>query len=168
MDNLFSDPTRPSNPRELPPLERSFFEYLLDLEVRKAARYLYYFSLLVVRLDPVPGETSRTDLKATLEFLVRDEIRETDLIGLWGNSSIFIILQYSDLQNGVLVGERVRERVAHYEFEAQDSRNRRTVSIGVTCFPTNANEVKSLIQRTEEMLSRAQQLGGNRVCVPEA
>jgi hypothetical protein len=153
------------------PLGRNAFDFLLDLEVRKATRHLYYFSLLAMRFDgPAAAATPDEDGPAqhTLDSLVRRELRGTDLMGRRNDGSLLVILHYSDLESALLVSERVRERVENHNFATGGSLDRRTVSIGVTCFPTNANELSSLMLRAHDMLGRAQSLGGNRVCVSEA
>jgi diguanylate cyclase (GGDEF)-like protein len=152
------------------PLDRKFFEYLLELEVRKATRYLYYFSLLVVQLDGRPDQEDPAEVEAVqrkLGYLLWDEIRGTDLLGQRHDSSFFIVLHYTDLENAIRVGQRIRERIENYTFESGAENGRRTISIGVSCFPTNANDVAGLIQTSEELLRRAQDRGGNRVSVPE-
>ncbi len=152
------------------PLERKFFEYLLELEVRKATRYLYYFSLLVIHLDE---KTARSEssveeaVQRTLGYLIWDEIRGTDLLGQRHDSSFFIVLHYTDLENAINVGQRIRERVENYTFESSPGENHHTISIGVSCFPTNANDVAGLTQKSVALLKKAQDQGGNRVFVPE-
>ena len=166
----------PSNPdngvdnRWTQPLDRNFFEYMLELEVRKATRYLYYFSLLVVQLDGLKSHAmgeAEDAVHRTLGYLMRDEIRGTDLLGKRMDHSYFIVLHYTDLENAIRVGQRIRERVEHYTFESGPEKIHRTISIGVSCFPTTANDVTGLIQKAEQLLSNAQQKGGNLVSVPE-
>jgi len=152
------------------PLDRNLIEYLLELEVRKATRYLYYFSVLVIRLDGMPdGKEAAEDesVHRTLGNLLRDEIRTTDLLGKRLDNSFFIILYYTDLENAVNVGQRIRERVEHYTFESLPGKDHRTISIGVSCFPTNANDVSGLIQKAESLLAKVQDQGGNNVLVQE-
>jgi len=164
------DPAKGTDNGWSQPLDRKFFEYLLELEVRKATRYLYYFSILVVQLDRLPNSEDRASEEAvqrTLGYLLWDEIRGTDLLGQRHDNSFFIVLHYTDLENAIKVGQRIRERIEHYTFESTASQGGRTISIGVSCFPTNANDVAGLIQSSEELLRKAQDRGGNRVSVPE-
>lgn len=152
------------------PLDRNLFEYLLELEVRKATRYLYYFSVLVIQLDGMKTRVEAATEEAVhgrLGYLMRDEIRVTDLLGARLDNSFFIILHYTDLENAVNVGQRIRERVEHYTFETGPGKDHRTISIGVSCFPTNANDVTGLIQRAEGLLAKAQDQGGNHVFVAD-
>jgi diguanylate cyclase (GGDEF)-like protein len=165
-----SDPGNGDDTRWTQPLDRNFFEYLLELEVRKATRYLYYFSLLVVQLDRLKGHDTGSGEEAvhrTLGYLMRDEIRGTDLLGKRMDHSFFIVLHYTDLENAIKVGQRIRERVEHYTFESGPEKKHRTISIGVSCFPTTANDVAGLIEKAEQLLMSAQEKGGNLVSVPE-
>jgi diguanylate cyclase (GGDEF)-like protein len=170
MKQNSSNPDNGVDSRWTQPLDRNFFEYLLELEVRKATRYLYYFSLLVVQLDGLKsramGDTEEA-VHRTLGYLMRDEIRGTDLLGKRMDHSFFIVLHYTDLENAIRVGQRIRERVEHYTFESGPEKIHRTISIGVSCFPTTANDVTGLIQKAEQLLMNAQEKGGNLVSVPE-
>ena len=168
MGQDFSNNDKTSGNPLLQPLESRFFEYLLELEVRKATRYLYYFSLIVVQMDPLKaGDDPAMDtaVDGTLGEIMQDEIRGTDLLGKRTDGSFFIILHYTDLENAVNVGKRMCERVEHYTFEGRGGNFQRTVSVGVSCFPTNANAVSGLVQRAEDHLKIAQAKGGNAVSV---
>ena len=151
-------------------LEREFFEYLLDLEVKKAVRYLYFFSLMILQRDHLPRDLSQEEEENLLRrfaFLVRDEIRGTDIIGRIGYDKFFIILDQADFQAGFKVGERIRERIKHYKFKVDSQEIMLTSSVGVACFPTHASDLETLIQKAEEALSTAKRTGGNRVCLSE-
>jgi len=164
------NPEKLGDNRWTQPLDRNLVEYLLELEVKKATRYLYYFSVLVIQPDRMmPGVDAATEeaVHERLGYLMRDEIRVTDLLGKRLDNSFFIILHYTDLENAVNVGQRIRERVEHYTFETGPGKDHRTISIGVSCFPTNANDVSGLIQKAEGLLAKSQAQGGNHVFVAD-
>ncbi len=153
-------------------LDQEFFEYLLDLEVRKAVRYLYFFSLLVIEPDSGKenkGSTQPFDesILATLANLVRDEIRDTDLIGRVGRAKFFLILHHADFQNTWQIGERIKDRIQDYTFSVRDMDEKHTVSIGGVSFPTHANEIESLVAKAEVMLDKAKGEGGNFISFPQ-
>ena len=151
-------------------LEREYFEYLLDLEVKKAVRYLYFFSLMILQRDRVPPGLNQTEeemLLRQLAFLTREEIRGTDIIGRIGDNKFFIILDHADSQASLKIGERIRERIEQYAFRVDEHEVMLTVSIGAACFPTHASDLETLIQKAELMLNMAKEGGGNRVCRPE-
>ena len=151
-------------------LERQFFEYLLDLEVKKAVRYLYFFSLMILQKDTLsPGiaQSEEETLLKELAFLVREEMRGTDIIGRIGHDKFFIILDETDSQASLKVGERIRERIENYAFRLDGSEVMLKVSIGVACFPTHASDLETLIQKADHALIQAREGGGGRVCLPE-
>lgn len=151
-------------------LEREFFEYLLDLEVKKAVRYLYFFSLMVLQRDkPLQDLTQAEEevLLRRLATLVREEIRGTDIIGRIGHDKFFVILDQADFHASFKVGERVKARIEHYTFRVDDHEVMLTTSMGIACFPTHASDLETLIQKAEIALNIAREGGGNRVCLPE-
>ena len=66
-------------------------------------------------------------------------------------NSFFLILNYTDFENAVNVGQRIQERVQHYAFQTERGSKNRTVSIGVSCFPTSSNEVAGLILKATDL-----------------
>ena len=151
-------------------LERDFFEYLLDLEVKKAVRYLYFFSLIILQRNRCPKDLSEAEDETLLKkmaFLIREEIRGTDLIGRIGHDKFFIILHQADLQAALKVGERIRDRIEHYAFRVDGREVMLTGSIGAACFPTHASDLETLIQKAELALNRAGEGGAGGVCLPE-
>ena len=151
-------------------LEKEFFEYLLDLEVKKAVRYLYFFSLLILQRDSSPPDLTKAEEETLLyrfAALIREEIRGTDIIGRIGHDRFFIMLDQSDFHASLKVGDRIRDRIEHYAFRVDGHEEMLTVSIGVACFPTHASDLETLIHKAEFALNRAREGGGGRVCLPE-
>jgi predicted signal transduction protein with EAL and GGDEF domain len=152
-------------------LRKQLFDFLFDLEVKKAIRYQYFVTVLFLELDWGDGEGAvetpplpRNELLRVVAELLRDELRATDVIGRHPDDRFSILLHHADDANTVRVGERLRRRVADYVF-AQGMDGRRTVSIGGACFPTNGNYADDLLSEAERMLQRAKDEGGNKVYV---
>ncbi len=151
-------------------LNREFFGYLLDLEVKKAARYLHFLSLMVLQRDKLPQELTQLEegeLLKRLAGLVREEIRGTDTIGRVGHDKFFIIVDQADSQACYKVGDRIRDRIGNYAFRVDGHELMMTASIGTACFPTHANDLETLLHKAEYALSLARGSGGGRVCLPE-
>lgn len=151
-------------------LEKEFFDYLLDLEVKKAGRYLYFFSLMILQGGKIPadlGEDGENMLLKRLASLVKEEIRGTDTIGRIGHDKFFIILDQADFHASYKVGERISERIKHYGFRVDGREVMLTGSIGVACFPTHASDLETLKQKANLALNAAKEGGGGRVHIPE-
>jgi len=152
-------------------LRKQLFDFLFDLEVKKAIRYQYFVTVLFLEMDWGDGEGaieagrhSRNDLLRVVAELLRDELRATDVIGRQDDDRFSILLHHADDSNTVRIAERLRRRVADYVF-ASGMDGRRTVSIGGACFPTNGNYSDDLLTAAERMLQRAKHDGGNKVHV---
>ena len=78
---------------------RKLFLYLLDLEVKRARRYQNFFSVLNVKLSPLPGHTKGKELKNCYQVLSRwliEEMRDSDILGSLGDDQLAVILPYAD------------------------------------------------------------------------
>jgi diguanylate cyclase (GGDEF)-like protein len=141
------------------------FHYLCDLEIKKAQRYQYFISVLFIQFDGtiqsgVP-ETERPTLEA-LGRILRDEIRECDLLARIGDHRFCVLLPFTDGASSLGVAERLRSRVENHTFGDVDGQQR-TVSVSVACYPTNASDSASLLLQADETLLRIHEVGGNRV-----
>lgn len=149
-------------------LNSDVFHYLLDLEVKKAVRYLYFFSLAIIQSDRrFEKIETEENLLRDLASLIRQEVRGTDIVGKMGSDTFFILLHQADLHAVHGIGNRIRERIEQYGFQTNGEKVQITISMGAASFPSNANELDSLIQKANEALTTARGHGGNRVCLPE-
>ncbi len=151
-------------------LDQKAFDYMLNLEVKRAARYLYFFSLLVLQRDKISSELSPPEeetLIRKLATIVKEEIRTTDIIGRIGDNRFFLILDQADFQSSVKVGVRIKERVENYAFRTNGHIISMTTSIGIACFPTHASDIVTLRHKAGSALNIAIEGGGGKVCLPD-
>lgn len=144
-------------------LSPDFFKFLLESESKRAMRYTYFFSILTVEVDQVENG----EVLTTLADLIRQSIRNTDVVGRIDHKRFSVILHHAEAQNTYSVGERIRDRVEHYNFVLKNSHHKRTVSVGGACFPSHTPDVQGLLLTAHEMLQRAKSVGGNKVYLPE-
>lgn len=155
-------------------VDERLFDYLLELEIKRANRYLYFFSLLAVQPDLLPANNGMKDkpLLTRLGTLIQSEIRTSDVVGRIGTDTYFLLIHQADEGGSVIVGERVRGRVENYTFTAdrehEGSEKKLTISLGGVCFPTHATTHNDLVHTLKNMLAKARSTGGNRTCLPDA
>ncbi len=150
------------------------FQHLLLQEIKRPLRYSEFFALLLVSVDPPGGETLRGDADGGEKLLalmfdnVRQELRDTDFIGRYGNH-LGVVLLHSSAEDTRVAAERVRERIGRFMFpsELTAGRPRMTVSMGGACFPTDGRDLSSLLQRAFLSLRRAREAGGDRAVMYE-
>lgn len=147
-------------------LKNDVFEYFLGLEIKKAMRYQYFFSLLIIEPDLNGDIHNESDILKAIAEIISDEVRITDTIGRIGNNNFYVILPHAETSCTSIVAERIRNRVENYTFSKNSSLIKKTVSIGAACFPTHSNELRSLMNNASKMINIAKNAGGNKVCLP--
>lgn len=137
------------------------FRYLLDLEVKRATRYSYFFSLLLLEVDQYPDGLEHLD---TISRLILDEIREVDIVGRM-ESNLFSALLQAETKPAQMISDRIRNRILNYTFLSGDSNEKQeiTISGGGVCFPTHGVNSIELTSQAVSQLGMARAEGGNRV-----
>lgn len=134
-------------------------QHLLGQEISRAKRYQEFFALMIVRVDsPAGTEVQDATLKLIFET-VRPQIRESDLIGRYGYDLAIVACNVT-AEDSADVADRLRAEIANYAFPGVLN-GRRTVSIGIACFPTHATEARALTEDALLAVGHAQELGGN-------
>ena len=148
-------------------LTEDAFDYLLQLEVKRAIRYASFLSVLVLEVDQ---EDDDEEVVRVVSRLIRERMRETDLVGISrsnGHGNRFrVLLSHAEPTHAGLVAERIRTRIERQSFRIHDREEQRTVSQGVACFPQHVSDPHGLIQTAEEMVQKAKREGGNRISFP--
>jgi diguanylate cyclase (GGDEF)-like protein len=146
------------------PLDRGIYQYFLEMETGRSIRYSHFFSLCHLGIDQ-DGSNHRAMVRSVAD-IVRETIRETDLIGFSGDGTLSILLLNTEIQGAYLIAERLRHRVAEQTFSDEQLPIRLTASIGSACFPTHGSDAATLLSRADDMLALARSHGGNRTVIP--
>ena len=118
------------------------FEFVLDGELKRAVRSQNYLTLVTLEASREwDGMTVAADQGTVEEMaqIVRNEVRDTDLLGCTGTGTLSLVLLDADLENSTRVIERLIQRMDHYDFPTL-----MRVSVGAACYPTDAVDAESL------------------------
>ncbi|QJA06065.1 GGDEF domain-containing protein [Thermosulfurimonas marina] len=101
-------------------------------------------------------------LKETAQIFKKN-VRNSDLVVRFGGEEFLILLM--DTRNGesVKVAEKLRRAVEAHEFHIRGNILHKTVSIGVSEFPTDAQGIWEAIKYADVALYKAKEMGRNRV-----
>ncbi|OYY94667.1 MAG: hypothetical protein B7Y32_07905 [Methylophilales bacterium 16-45-7] len=110
------------------------------------------------------GHPSGDIVLKQLSLLMKDALREHDLIVRIGGEEFAVLLPEADLAGAIVIAERLREAVAHHAFEILHGlRISLTISIGVASTSDIAHDFEKLMQEPDVRLYRAKSLGRNQV-----
>ena len=127
-------------------LNRDFFLYLLDLEVKRARRYQNFICLLLLNLRQLPKANNGRYFhicQQTLGKLLSREMRETDILGSLGKDKLVALLPYADASAGGHAKSRFEGTLKYYDFKKKGYE----VTIDQICFPMNGTDTIDIIKK---------------------
>ena len=148
---------------------RRGFNAALEAEIKKAARYKRPFSVLMMDADnlkPVNdrfGHSVGDKLIITIADVIRDSLRETDVLARYGGDEFVIILTETTEEFAVEVAERIRTAVENTSFSAEGERVSSTISVGVSSFGREAQSEEEIMIRADKKLYESKRNGKNCV-----
>ncbi len=95
--------------------------------------------------------------------LIRDALRETDIVFRYGGEEFIAILPNTALEGALRAGENVRRRLESHTFRIDGREIRLTVSVGVAQVQEGDRSAKDVIERADKALYIAKKTGKNRV-----
>lgn len=150
-------------------LNRRAFLDGLQKEISRSRRYETPMSLIMFDIDYFKqvndshGHDVGDKVLTKLSELVRKNIRETDTLGRWGGEEFMIMAPQLELEDAVVLSEKLRSLVSEHEFGKAGNI---TISLGLTVL-TDKDDIDKLSRRVDSALYRAKKGGRNRVEVLE-
>jgi len=143
-------------------------------ELQRSRKFKYKFSCLMIDIDyfkdyndrygHIVGDAILRELAKTIQ----QNIRQVDLMGRYGGEEFSLILSQTDKETVRFAAERIRRAIEDKRIRAYDEELKITVSIGISTFPFDGKDIKTLIDKADAALYRAKETGRNRVCIYEA
>jgi diguanylate cyclase (GGDEF)-like protein/PAS domain S-box-containing protein len=148
-----------------------YFKSQLDLEVKRAERYLHPVSLVMVDIDHFKsyndhhGHLRGNNVLERIASLLKTYTRETNLVARFGGEEFMILLPETESKIAAKAAVRMRRMIQKERFPLQDDQpsGNLTVSLGVASFPWDAPSAEELVRCADAALYRAKALGRNRV-----
>jgi len=147
---------------------RAFFE-VAGSEVARGRRYGQPLSLLLVDPDRMRelveqhGHAFSDEWLRAMAWVCRQESRTTDLVGRVGGEEFAVLLPSTELSGGLVLAERIRERMQRHLFQGEFQGVRCTLSVGVSELSDDVTSVDGLLTASATAVQRAKQAGMNLV-----
>jgi diguanylate cyclase (GGDEF)-like protein len=114
------------------------------------------------------GHSAGDALLREVANAIRGAMRATDLPGRWGGEELCIALPGADLEQAMLVAQRVRAAIAALRVSAPDGEQLScTVTVGLARLADAGETLDELFNRADHAMYRAKQSGKNRVMLAE-
>lgn len=161
-----------------------FFNNYLDTEIARSSRKGHDFSLVFIDIDNFKqyndtyGHAKGNQLLKEIGDLLRPSepgrklsftSRKSDVAIRLGGDEFVLILPETNKQGSLICAERLRSAVQR-DLAARlnlKKHHKVTISMGISCFPTDADNKKDIIEKADQALYQAKRLGRNRVCLYE-
>ncbi len=148
---------------------RYFFERFGE-ELERSRRHGFKFSFLMIDIDDFKkcndtyGHLVGDAVLREVSHITKGSTREIDLVARYGGEEFSIILPETDRTGAMLVAGRIRKKIEENIFKAYDEKLNITVSIGLTVYPDDSEEMADLVERADKALYAAKNSGKNIVC----
>ncbi len=138
---------------------------ILDVEVDRAKRYGYPLSIFMYdidhfkRVNDTHGYRVGDDILYNLTKVVKDSLRDIDIVGRYGGEEFLVIMPSTLLSDAIDVAQRVCETVSNHKF---NQIKQLTISIGLVELGKEET-MDMLFTRADRLLYKSKDSGRNRV-----
>jgi len=148
---------------------RRAFNSALSMEVKKAIRYERPFAIIMLDADYLKqvndqyGHEVGDKLIVSLSQVMKDSLRETDILARYGGDEFVIMLPDTIDAKAYDVAERIRVAVENTSINADGTRVSSTLSIGLACYPVDSENIEEITHKADKALYASKRSGRNLV-----
>ncbi|MCP4345446.1 MAG: diguanylate cyclase [Desulfobacterales bacterium] len=148
---------------------RGAFDGSLLREIARSKRHKTETSVLFFDIDDFKrindtfGHLAGDLVLKKLSRIIMNEIRTEDIAGRYGGEEIVLIFPETGKIKGLVVGERIREKVEQMDFEYEGHPIQMTLSGGLASFPADAGNGANLVKCADDALYKAKSYGKNNI-----
>ncbi|WKY42824.1 diguanylate cyclase [Eubacteriaceae bacterium ES2] len=147
---------------------RNRIEEDLKKEIQLVNRYRNQFSIILIDIDHFKevndghGHVAGDTMLKEFATVLKNYIRETDILGRWGGEEFLIICPETKLNEACNLAEKLCYTIATFPFQIKN----KTASFGVASCLADDN-YDSLINRADQALYQSKRQGRNRVTIAQ-
>lgn len=153
-------------------LNRRGFIYLAEREFKSSQRTNIPFSLIMIDIDyfkkvnDTYGHAVGDEVLKLLSQRIRADLRATDILSRWGGEEFLVLLPGLESGEAFNKAEKIRRVIENSHIQVNTELTLPiTVSIGVSTYNTQSENLDSIIHLADMQLYRAKEFGRNKVYV---
>lgn len=137
-------------------------------EINRAKRYKTAFSVILLDIDffkavnDTHGHDIGDKVLISIVNILKNNIRDTDILGRWGGEEFLIICPESNSSQVETVAQKLRTKIEEFTFYKA---GKLTCSFGISEFKTTDINSSAMVKRADNALYEAKNTGRNKVVV---
>lgn len=152
-------------------------KFIIDIEnsILDFEKFKKVFSIIFIDIDHFKqvndghGHLVGTTLLKNVAKVINETVRDGDLCYRYGGDEFVLIIPMATYIEAKAIGNRVLSNIKKEIFVIEDGINgtcefKLTVSVGIACFPQDANSKVDIINLADKMMYKAKQSGRGMVC----
>lgn len=147
-----------------------YFQEQIRMQIEQSKRYSHNFSLIIIDIDffkkfnDTFGHQSGDAVLKQVAQTLKKNVRATDIVCRYGGEEMSIILPNTGKDEAFSTAQKICERVANKKFKLSgDKETNVTISLGVSTFPYDGDNVPAIIEAADKRLYNAKNNGRNQV-----
>ncbi|MDP2076408.1 MAG: diguanylate cyclase [Sulfuricurvum sp.] len=148
---------------------RRFLEEFIDKTTEQALRSHLTYSILMIDIDyfkmvnDTYGHDSGDVVIKTLAEILQQNVRKADLPIRYGGEEFLVLLHNTTSEGALQVAQKIRTIFAAKKYQFGSDTVEKTLSIGISHFPSDADSIWKVIKFADLALYEAKHTGRNRV-----
>lgn len=148
---------------------RRFLEEFIDKSAEQALRANISYSILMIDVDyfkmvnDTYGHDAGDNVIKTLSGILQENIRKSDLAIRYGGEEFLVLLHNATDEGTMGIAEKIRTRFNEQKFFFGNDTVQKTLSIGISYFPSHADSIWKAIKFADLALYEAKNTGRNRI-----
>lgn len=148
---------------------RSYFEDLFSRELQRAKTNGTDLSVVMLDIDKFKvindtyGHRKGDEILTNMCKVIKDTIRDTDLIGRYGGEEFILVFPNTNKENAYMICEKIRTTIMNTNFLKDDRRV--TISIGISSYPEFTLLEDELIEKADQALYKSKNSGRNKTTI---
>ncbi|MFC2140217.1 GGDEF domain-containing protein [Candidatus Auribacterota bacterium] len=151
-------------------LPRYFFQ-LMDDELKRAIENNETISFLMIDIDSFKkyndecGHLVGDIIIKHVASIIKENGREFDIVGRYGGDEFILVLPTAQKKQAFYIAQRIKNEVDAYEIKIEGIKKliKVSISVGISSYPEDGTERKSLIDKADFALYRSKKIGRNAV-----